>query len=514
MNLKTPLHESENHTVSLHESENLTVSLAPDAGHGAGIFCFASLHDTFKLNREARSLKRGNRMSKSKRQYVCHSCGYTAVKWLGKCPGCGQWNTLIEEVSSASPPHVFPTQTSSRPVPMTKVALKQESRLDTGMEELNRVLGGGLVPGSLVLLGGDPGIGKSTLLLQLSQQVAQRGHLVLYVTGEESVLQTRLRAQRLGALSDRIYVLAETNMQQILREAEELQPALLVIDSIQTVYDPALTSAPGSVAQVRQSTGLLMQVAKSKGIPTFIVGHVTKQGDLAGPRLLEHMVDTVLYFEGERHYTYRILRGVKNRFGSTHEIGVFEMKEHGLVEVGNPSEMFLAERPQGVSGSVVVASLEGTRPVLVEVQALVAPTSFVTPKRMATGVDANRVALLIAVLEKRAGLFMQQSDAYVNVAGGIKINEPAIDLGIAIALASSFRDQPVSPHTVVIGEVGLTGEVRGVTRLEQRLYEAQKLGFRRVFVPAHGKRQLNIPENLDVQEVKTIHDAMEAVLGG
>ncbi len=452
-------------------------------------------------------------MTKSKRQYVCQLCGYTAAKWLGKCPGCSHWNTLVEEVTNVSS-HSTLVQTSCHPVPITKVALEQQIRLDTGMAELNRVLGGGLVPGSLVLLGGDPGIGKSTLLLQLSQQVAQRGQLVLYVTGEESVLQTRLRAQRLGALTDQIYVLAETNMQQILHEAKELNPALLVIDSIQTVYDPELTSPPGSVAQVRQSTGLLMQVAKSMGIPTLIVGHVTKQGDLAGPRLLEHMVDTVLYFEGERHHTYRILRGVKNRFGSTHEIGVYEMKEHGLVEVSNPSEMFLSERPQGVAGSVVVASLEGTRPVLVEVQALVAPTSYVTPKRMATGVDANRVALLIAVLERRAGLFMQQSDAYVNVAGGIKISEPAIDLGIAIALASSFRDQPVSPYSVVVGEVGLTGEVRGVTRLEQRLYEAQKLGFRRVFVPAHGNRQLNIPENLDVQEVKTIHDAIEAVLGG
>lgn len=455
--------------------------------------------------------RRGSQMAKSRRQYVCQTCGYATAKWLGKCPGCGRWNTLIEELETAAVPG--PAKASpAKPVPIRAVPTTPQRRLPTGSQELDRVLGGGLVPGSLVLLGGDPGIGKSTLLMQLSQHVAEQGLPVLYVTGEESILQTRMRAERLGALSERIFVLAETDMAHILQEIESLKPALLVIDSIQTMYDPALASASGTVAQVRQATALLMQVAKSMDIPTLIVGHVTKQGDLAGPRLLEHMVDTVLYFEGERHYTYRIIRSVKNRFGSTHEIGVFEMKENGLVDVGNPSAMFLSERSQGMAGSVVVACMEGTRPVLVEVQALVAPTSFVTPKRMATGVDANRVALLIAVLEKRAGLLLQQSDAYVNVVGGIKISEPAIDLGIAIALASSFREQPVPPRTVVIGEVGLTGEVRSVTRLEQRLYEAQKMGFTDVVVPAQGRQPLNVPANLTVHEVQTIHDAIQTVL--
>lgn len=449
-------------------------------------------------------------MTKPKRQFVCQSCGYTAVKWLGKCPGCGQWNSLVEETVHAAAGS--PRTAYSQPVPIRSVPMTREQRLPTGMQELDRVLGGGLVPGSLVLLGGDPGIGKSTLLLQLSQHVAEQGHRVLYVTGEESVQQTRMRAERLGALSEGIFVLAETDMAHILNVIETLKPTLLVIDSIQTMYDPALASAAGSVAQVRQATALLMQVAKSMNIPTLIVGHVTKQGDLAGPRLLEHMVDTVLYFEGERHYTYRIVRSVKNRFGSTHEIGVFEMKEHGLTEVGNPSAVFLSERTHGMAGSVVVACMEGTRPVLVEVQALVAPTSFVTPKRMATGVDTNRVSLLIAVLEKRAGLLLQQSDAYVSVVGGIKVSEPAIDLGVAIALASSFREQPVPPDAVVMGEVGLTGEVRSVTRMEQRLYEVQKMGFRQVVIPAHGPRPINIPDNLTVLEVRTIHDAIEAVL--
>jgi len=450
-------------------------------------------------------------MAKSKRQYVCQSCGYTAAKWLGKCPGCGQWNSLSEELAMATAPGSVKASLA-KPVPISAVPTVPQRRLPTGSQELDRVLGGGLVPGSLVLLGGDPGIGKSTLLMQLSQHVAEQGHRVLYVTGEESVLQTRMRAERLGALSERIFVLAETDMTHILGEVETLRPALVVIDSIQTMYDPALASAAGTVAQVRQATALLLQMAKAMEIPTLIVGHVTKQGDLAGPRLLEHMVDTVLYFEGERHYTYRIVRSVKNRFGSTHEIGVFEMKESGLVEVGNPSAMFLSERSQGMAGSVVVACMEGTRPVLVEVQALVAPTSFVTPKRMATGVDTNRVALLIAVLEKRAGLLLQQSDAYVNVVGGIRVSEPAIDLGVAVALASSFREQPVSPETVVIGEVGLTGEVRSVTRLEQRLYEVQKMGFREAVVPAQSQRPLSVPKNLTVYEVRTIRDAIETVL--
>ncbi|MED4162266.1 DNA repair protein RadA, partial [Halalkalibacterium halodurans] len=397
--------------------------------------------------------------------------------------------------------------------PITKVEREQEPRIDTSMKELNRVLGGGIVPGSLVLVGGDPGIGKSTLLLQLSARLADLKQRVLYISGEESVKQTKIRSDRLGVLSDHLYVLAETDMEKIEQAIGEVNPTLVIIDSIQTVYQDEITSAPGSVAQVRECTASFMRMAKTTGIAIFIVGHVTKQGAIAGPKLLEHMVDSVLYFEGERHHTYRILRAVKNRFGSTNEMGIFEMKESGLEEVANPSEIFLEDRSSGVAGSTVVASMEGTRPVLVELQALISPTSFGNPRRMATGVDHNRISLLMAVLEKRVGMLLQNQDAYVNVAGGVRLDEPAIDLGIAVSIASSFRNQHTNPHEVVIGEIGLTGEVRRVSRIDQRVNEAAKLGFKRVIIPDKNLGGWTIPSTIEVIGVSTVQDALEVTLG-
>lgn len=406
------------------------------------------------------------------------------------------------------------TSTFQKPQPISRINMEEEPRINTNINELNRVLGGGIVPGSLILVGGDPGIGKSTLLLQTSQSIANQGHQVLYVSGEESVKQMKLRSTRLNVHSDHLYVVTENQMEQIEQIILELQPEVVIIDSIQTIFHSQVPSTPGSVAQVRESTGHFMRLAKSNGIAIIIVGHVTKQGEIAGPRLLEHMVDTVLYFEGERHHTYRILRAVKNRFGSTNEIGIFEMKENGLVEVENPSELFLSQRPIGVAGSAVVASIEGSRPVLVEIQALLSSTSFVTPRRMATGVDQQRVALIMAVLEKRIGMFLQNQDAYVNVAGGVKLAEPAIDLAIAISIASSFRDRPTNAYDVYIGEIGLTGEVRGVSRIEQRVAEAKKLGFKRVYVPVKNLKGWNIPADIEVIGVQTVAEALEIALGG
>lgn len=397
---------------------------------------------------------------------------------------------------------------TAKPEKITSIVSTKEDRILTDMKELNRVLGGGIVKGSLVLIGGDPGIGKSTLLLQTSAQIA-KGRTVLYISGEESVQQTKLRADRLQVKEDNLYVLAETNVEQIALQIEQLDPGLVVIDSIQTVFKDEVTSAPGSVSQVRECTMEFMRIAKSKGIPICIVGHVTKEGAIAGPRMLEHMVDVVLYFEGERHHTYRILRSVKNRFGSTNEMGIFEMKELGLVEVLNPSEIFLEERSSGAAGSTVVASMEGTRPVLVEIQALISPSSFGNPRRMATGVESNRVPLLMAVLEKRVGLMLQNQDAYIKVAGGVKLDEPAIDLAIAISIASSFRDQPTKHDDIFIGEVGLTGEVRRVSRIEQRVQEAAKLGFKRVICPANNLDGWIPPKNIEVIGVKTVQDALK-----
>lgn len=458
-------------------------------------------------------------MVKQKTKFVCQECGYESPKWMGKCPGCGAWNTFTEELAApvSSRRLTFATgfQTeAAKPRPITDVETKNEARITTRYQELNRVLGGGIVNGSLVLIGGDPGIGKSTLLLQVSAQLAESSYQVLYISGEESPKQIKLRADRLDVSSSNLYVYSETDLQRIVQYIEDMNPSFVVIDSIQTIYMPEVTSAPGSVSQVRECTAELMKLAKTKGIPIFIVGHVTKEGNIAGPRLLEHMVDAVLYFEGERHHTYRILRAVKNRFGSTNEMGIFEMKELGLKEVLNPSEIFLEERPVGVAGSTVVASMEGTRPVLVEVQALISPTSFGNPRRMATGIDHNRVSLIMAVLEKRAGLLLQNQDAYLKVAGGIKLDEPAIDLAVAMSIASSFRDKPTSPTDAVIGEVGLTGEVRRVSRIEQRVQEAAKLGFHRVIIPSKNLGGWTIPEGIEVVGVSNIGEALRYTLGG
>lgn len=455
-------------------------------------------------------------MAKRKTVFVCQECGYESARWMGKCPGCQSWNSLVEEIipSKGSMQSVGGQfgSTSNGPEKINSISSENQPRITTKMKEFNRVLGGGIVPGSLVLIGGDPGIGKSTLLLQISAQLAEKEVSVLYVSGEESTQQTKLRADRLDIKSDELYVLSETNLFEIRTHIEKLKPSFVVIDSIQTMFKEEVTSAPGSVTQVRECTSELMKIAKTSGIPIFIVGHVTKEGAIAGPRMLEHMVDAVLYFEGERHHTYRILRGVKNRFGSTNEMGIFEMKELGLQEVLNPSEIFLEERSQGTAGSTVVASMEGTRPVLVEIQALISPSSFGNPRRMATGVDANRVPLLMAVLEKRVGLMLQNQDAYIKVAGGVKLDEPAIDLAIAISIASSFKDQSTNPHDIYIGEVGLTGEIRRVSRIEQRVQEASKLGFKRVICSANNLDGWTVPKSIKVIGVKTVHEALKIAM--
>ncbi|MFC4323867.1 DNA repair protein RadA [Litchfieldia salsa] len=456
-------------------------------------------------------------MVKKKTKFTCQTCGYESAKWMGKCPGCSAWNTLVEEIEQKSPRRGAFNHTAStilsKPSPITSIETISEPRIYTKSKEFDRVLGGGIVRGSLVLIGGDPGIGKSTLLLQVSSQLA-RENRVLYISGEESVKQTKLRSDRLGVTSDELFVLAETDLEHISQSISEVEPAFVVVDSIQTMYHSEINSAPGSVSQVRECTSELMRIAKTKGIAIFIVGHVTKEGSIAGPRILEHMVDTVLYFEGERHHTYRILRAVKNRFGSTNEMGIFEMKETGLEEVANPSEIFLEERSQGAAGSTVVASMEGTRPVLVEIQALISPTSFGNPRRMATGIDQNRVSLLMAVLEKRVGLLLQNQDAYLKVAGGVKLDEPAIDLAVAISIASSFRDKPTGATDVFVGEVGLTGEVRRVSRIEQRVQEAAKLGFQRVIIPERNLGGWSIPKGVNVVGVSDVRQALQYALGG
>jgi len=398
----------------------------------------------------------------------------------------------------------------SKPMKLDEVELFDTPRIETDLDEFNRVLGGGVVPGSLVLIGGDPGIGKSTLLLQVSTQLASRGR-VMYVSGEESAQQIKLRAERLGDIDRDFYLYAETNMQSIRSEIEHLKPNFLIIDSIQTIMTPEIQSTQGSVSQVREVTGELMQIAKTNDIATFIVGHVTKEGQLAGPRMLEHMVDTVLYFEGERNNTFRILRAVKNRFGSTNEIGIFEMQGHGLIEVNNPSEVFLEERLEGSTGSAIVCALEGTRPILVEIQALTTPTMFGNAKRTTSGLDFNRVSLIMAVLEKRAGLLMQNQDAYLKSAGGVKLDEPAIDLAVAIAVASSYKELSTDARECFIGEIGLTGEIRRVTRIEQRINEAAKLGFKKVYAPKNSISGIEIPENIEVVGVTTLMECMKLV---
>ncbi|AIE58614.1 DNA repair protein RadA [Bacillus methanolicus] len=459
-------------------------------------------------------------MAKRKTKFICQKCGYESPKWMGKCPGCGEWNKMVEEVEPASTgrrgafAYSVGTSSSSKATPITSIETLSEPRIQTDLNEFNRVLGSGIVRGSLVLIGGDPGIGKSTLLLQVSSQLAAKSYQVLYVSGEESLRQLKLRADRLGVSSENLLVYSETNLEEISKTIENVSPSFVIVDSIQTVFHPEITSAPGSVSQIRECTAELMRIAKSKGIAIFIVGHVTKEGSIAGPRILEHMVDTVLYFEGERHHTYRILRAVKNRFGSTNEMGIFEMKEFGLEEVENPSEIFLEERSQGAAGSTVVASMEGTRPVLVEIQALISPSSFGIPRRMATGIDHNRVPLLMAVLEKRVGMLLQNQDAYLKVAGGIKLDEPAIDLAIAISIASSFRGKPTRPTDCIIGEVGLTGEVRRVSRIEQRVQEAAKLGFERVILPQNNLGGWQGPKGIELVGVSSVSQALQVTLGG
>lgn len=452
-------------------------------------------------------------MAKRKTKFMCNSCGYESAKWMGRCPGCGEWNTMVEEVEVVvkGPRRTFQhsEKIAQKATPITAVETVDEPRVDTDLTELNRVLGGGIVPGSLILIGGDPGIGKSTLLLQVSSLLANKGQRVLYMSGEESIRQTKLRAERLGVASSELYIYSETNLELVNEAIDQVEPKFVVIDSIQTVHHPEVTSAPGSVSQVRECTAELMRIAKTKNIAIFLVGHVTKEGQIAGPRLLEHMVDTVLYFEGERHHTYRILRSQKNRFGSTNEIAIFEMLQGGLKEVSNPSELFLQERSQGAAGSTVVASMEGTRPILVEIQALITPTSFNYPKRMASGIDQNRISLLMAVLEKRVGMLLQTQDAYIKVAGGVKLDEPAIDLAVLTTIVSSFRDVAASAHDCFIGEVGLTGEVRRVSRVEQRVQEAAKLGFKRAIIPASNLGGWDYPKGIQVIGVETVNQALK-----
>lgn len=435
-------------------------------------------------------------------------------KYLGRCPNCGAWSTLVEEVvrdeKEQRGARVSLSGERSKPMKLEEVEYRETPRVATDMEEFNRVLGGGVVPGSLVLIGGDPGIGKSTLLLQVSKQLSEHG-TVLYVSGEESAYQIKLRSERLSEEENDFYLYAETNMNDIRMEIERMEPEFVVIDSIQTMLLPDIDSIPGTVSQIRSITAELLQLAKSNDIAIFIVGHVTKEGNIAGPRMLEHMVDTVLYFEGERSNSFRILRAVKNRFGSTNEIGIFDMHTQGLVEVTNPSEVFLEERLANATGSAVVAALEGTRPILVEIQALVSPTLFGNAKRTTTGIDYNRASLIMAVLEKRVGLLLQNQDAYLKSAGGVKLVEPAIDLAVAVAIASSYKEKGTQETDCFIGEIGLTGEIRRVTRIEQRVHEAEKLGFKRIFVPKNNAQSVQNVKNVEIIPVSTISEVVEKV---
>lgn len=453
-------------------------------------------------------------MAKSKSVFVCQECGYESNGWLGKCPACNQWNTFVEELQELPGKASARQQRDVKPVNINDISIEIEERYSTGMKEMDRVLGGGIVKGSLILVGGDPGIGKSTLLLQVCEKV-DAGAGILYVSGEESVKQIKIRADRLGVKNGRLSMIAETNFSVIEQVIAREAPRLVIIDSIQTVFSETLTSAPGSVSQVREVTAGLMRVAKSLNIAMIIVGHVTKEGSIAGPRVLEHMVDTVLYFEGERHLSYRVLRAVKNRFGSTNEIGIFEMRDVGLVEVENASMIMLSGKPENVPGSVVICSIEGTRPMLAEIQALVCPTSFGMPRRMATGIDYNRIVLLMAVLEKRIGMQLHSHDAYVNVVGGLKIDEPASDLGIVTAIASSFRNAAVREGSVAIGEVGLTGEVRAVGQIDKRIMEAMRIGFKSCIIPKGNwtlVKQMRGIEGIDIKAVENVQEALDILL--
>ena len=454
-------------------------------------------------------------LKNKKTVYFCQECGYESAKWMGQCPGCKAWNTFVEETVSAKKPAsgtTGRTEKRQEPVILRDISLSEDERQTTKIGELDRVLGGGIVPGSLVLVGGDPGIGKSTLLLQVCRNLAERQVSVLYISGEESLRQIKLRANRIGEFSDKQQLLCETNLEVIREVIQRKKPEVVVIDSIQTMFHEDVSSAPGSVSQVRESTNILMQIAKGMGVSIFIVGHVTKEGNVAGPRVLEHMVDTVLYFEGDRHASYRILRAVKNRFGSTNEIGVFEMCGTGLEEVKNPSEFLLNGRPEDASGSVVACSMEGTRPILVEIQALVCQSNFGIPRRTAVGTDFNRVNLLMAVLEKKVGIHLGSSDAYVNIAGGMKMTEPAIDLGICLAVVSSCRDIVIPDNVMVFGEVGLSGEIRAVSMAGQRVQEAKKLGFETVMLPEVCRSSIGKIEGIRLIYVSQIRDAIQYIM--
>lgn len=454
-------------------------------------------------------------MAKTHTKHVCQQCGFESPKWLGRCPDCNEWNTFSEEIVQATAAGRRKEAGISfiAPKPITEIVVGTHQRQRTGIGEFDRVLGGGVVAGSVVLIGGDPGIGKSTLLTQVANHLSASGRETLYISGEESTEQIKLRANRLGISSEKFYLASETNIEQIEACIAAQKPSVVIIDSIQTMYDPSLESAQATVSQVRSCTGVLIRIAKSTHTPIFIVGHVTKEGTIAGPRVLEHMVDTVLYFEGDRHQTYRVLRAVKNRFGSTDEMGIFEMCEGGLQEVSNPSEILLSQRPLHGPGSVVAASIEGTRPLLVEVQGLAAHSYLTSPRRVATGVDYNRTMLILAVLEKRVGLRMANQDVYVNVAGGVRIGEPALDLAIAVALASSMKDLPVDQNTAVIGEVGLAGEVRSVSQIDKRINEAARLGFKRVIVPGNSRSKDNKTYPLEIINVESVSRAVEAAVG-
>ncbi len=447
---------------------------------------------------------------KTTTKFVCQECGYSSPKWLGKCPGCSSWNTLVEETDILPTKFSITSDSSENATPkkLADITTTNELRFKTHSKELDRVLGGGIVHGSLVLVGGDPGIGKSTLLLQICNSLGEYG-TVFYVTGEESESQIKMRADRLNIVTQNLLLISETNLDNIIVQAKKIKPKIMIIDSIQTIFKSDISSAPGSVGQVREATHFLLRLAKENDIAIFIVGHVTKEGSIAGPKVLEHMVDCVLYFEGERHQSYRILRTVKNRFGSTNEIGVFEMTDTGLEDVENPSKMLLEERPDGVSGSTVVCTMEGTRPVMAEVQALSSPTGFGNPRRMTQGIDLNRAILLVAILEKKLNYSMQSLDVYINVVGGLKINEPATDLAVMTAIASNYKNFVIDKHTIILGEVGLTGEVRAISYADRRINEAKKLGFTKCIVPKGNMQSLKSIKDMEIIPVSCVKEALQ-----
>jgi len=457
-------------------------------------------------------------MAKPRTVYICQQCGAEHPKWMGRCPKCEEWNSLVETIvqpaKSAQAEHRAKSYlvSASAPQPLSQVPTEKLKRIRVGVEEFDRVLGGGIVPGSLILIGGDPGVGKSTLLLQISAGLAQSTGPILYVSGEESIYQIKLRAERMGLSEDNLFILNETNVNVILQHIQKLAPKLVIVDSIQTIYRDELTSMPGSVTQVRESAMQFQAIAKGRDIPIFLIGHVTKDGSIAGPRVLEHIVDVVLYLEGERFHTYRLLRGVKNRFGATNEVGIFEMKDVGMVEVENPSQIFLAERLPNASGSAITVTMEGTRPLLVEIQALASTTSFGNPRRTPNGVDMNRLLLLIAVLTKRVGVRLSDQDVFVNVVGGLRVGEPAADLSVAIAIASSFKNRPVAADLALIGEVGLSGELRAVGHLENRLKEAIKLGFKRCIIPQSNTPRKSAFPDLKLLAARSLPEALQLSL--